>query len=105
VGKLAKAEGLNVTGVASSTEKCGWIVNDLGFDGAINYKTDDINAKLTEFAPKGVDIYFENTGGPIQQHVIDHINTHGGAIVCFMIIKLQRMCRALLVPSNQKTHH
>jgi NADPH-dependent curcumin reductase CurA len=85
VGQLAKAEGLNVTGVAGSAEKCGWIVNDLGFDGEINYKTDDIGAKLTEFAPKGVNIYFENTGGPIQQHVIDHMNAHGRAIVCGMI--------------------
>jgi NADPH-dependent curcumin reductase CurA len=85
VGQLAKAEGLNVIGVAGSDEKCSWIVNELGFDGAINYKTDDIDTKLTELAPKGVDIYFENTGGPIQHHVVDHINAHGRVIVCGMI--------------------
>jgi NADPH-dependent curcumin reductase CurA len=85
VGQLAKAEGLTVIGVAGSAEKCDWIVNDLGFDGAINYKTDDIDAKLTELAPNGVDIYFENTGGPIQHHVFDHINAHGRVIVCGMI--------------------
>ena len=62
VGQLAKAEGLKVIGAAGDSEKCDWIVNDLGFDGAINYKTDDIAAKLKELAPKGVDIYFENTG-------------------------------------------
>jgi hypothetical protein len=85
VGQLAKAEGLNVVGVAGSDEKCNWIVNDCGFDGAINYKTDDIDSKLAELAPKGVDIYFENTGGPIQHHVIEHMNAHGQVIVCGMI--------------------
>jgi NADPH-dependent curcumin reductase CurA len=85
VGQLAKAEDLNVIGVAGDDEKCNWIVNELGFDGAINYKTDDIAAKLAELAPKGVDIYFENTGGPIQQHVIDSMNPHGRIVVCGMI--------------------
>ena len=57
----------------------------MGFDGAINYKTDDIGAKLTELAPKGIDIYFENTGGPIQQQVFDRMNAHGRIVVCGMI--------------------
>ena len=85
VGQLAKAEGLNVIGVAGSDEKCDWIVNELGFDGAINYKSDDIAARLAELAPGGIDIYFENTGGPIQQHVFDRMNAHGRIVVCGMI--------------------
>ncbi len=85
VGQLAKAEGLNVIGVAGDDEKCDWIVSELGFDGAINYKTDDIAAKLTELAPKGIDVYFENTGGPIQQHVFERMNAHGRIVVCGMI--------------------
>lgn len=85
VGQLAKAEGLNVIGVAGNDEKCDWIVSELGFDGAINYKTDDIGAKLTELAPKGIDVYFENTGGPIQQQVFDRMNAHGRIVVCGMI--------------------
>lgn len=85
VGQLAKAEGLNVIGVAGGDEKCDWIVSELGFDGAINYKTDDIAAKLAELAPNGIDIYFENTGGPIQQHVVDGMNAHGRIVVCGMI--------------------
>ena len=85
VGQLAKADGLRVIGVAGSAEKCDWIVNELGFDGAINYKTDDIDAKLTELAPKGVDVYFENTGGAIQQHIFEHMNAHGRIAVCGMI--------------------
>jgi len=85
VGQLAKAEGLNVIGVTGDDEKCDWLVNELGFDGAINYKTDDLAAKLKALAPKGIDIYFENTGGPIQQHVFDRMNAHGRIVVCGMI--------------------
>ena len=85
VGQLAKAEGLNVIGVAGDDEKCDWIVDDLGFDGAINYKTDDIASKLAELSPNGVDIYFENTGGPIQNHVFERMNAHGRIVVCGMI--------------------
>ncbi len=85
VGQLAKADGLHVIGVAGDDEKCGWIVDELGFDAAINYKTDDIAARLDELAPNGVDIYFENTGGPIQQHVFDRMNAHGRIVVCGMI--------------------
>lgn len=85
VGQLAKAEGLTVIGVAGSDDKCAWLTEELGFDGAINYKTDDIDTKLTELAPKGIDLYFENTGGAIQQHVFNHINAHGRIMVCGMI--------------------
>ncbi|MBT8150949.1 MAG: NADP-dependent oxidoreductase [Gammaproteobacteria bacterium] len=85
VGQLAKADDLNVIGVAGSDEKCDWVVSELGFDGAINYKTDNIAAKLAGLAPNGVDIYFENTGGPIQQHVFDSMNAHGRIVVCGMI--------------------
>ena len=85
VGQLAKADGLNVIGVAGDDEKCDWIVNELGFDGAINYKTDAIADKLAELAPQGVDIYFENTGGPIQNHVFELMNAHGRIVVCGMI--------------------
>lgn len=85
VGQLAKADGLNVIGVAGDDEKCDWICSELGFDGAINYKNDDIATKLAQLAPKGVDIYFENTGGPIQHHVFNNMNAHGRIVVCGMI--------------------
>ncbi|NQY35176.1 MAG: NADP-dependent oxidoreductase [Alteromonadaceae bacterium] len=85
VGQLAKAEGLTVVGVVGNDEKADWIVNELGFDGAINYKTDDLEDKLAELTPEGIDIYFENTGGPIQHHVFARMNTHGRIAVCGMI--------------------
>ena len=85
VGQLAKADGLTVIGVVGSDEKANWIINELGFDGAINYKTDDIAAKLAELTPKGIDVYFENTGGPIQHHVFARMNAHGRIVVCGLI--------------------
>lgn len=85
VGQLAKAEGLRVIGVVGSDEKARWIVDELGFDGAINYKTDDIKARLTELTPDRIDVYFENTGGPVQQHVVNRMNAHGRIVVCGMI--------------------
>lgn len=85
VGQLAKAEGLNVIGVVGSDEKADWIVNELGFDAAINYKSDDLEAQLAKHAPKGIDIYFENTGGPIQHLVYDRMNAQGRIVVCGMI--------------------
>lgn len=85
VGQLAKADGLNVIGIVGSDEKADWIVNDLGFDGAINYKSDNHAEQLKKLAPNGVDVFFENTGGPIQKTVFDAMNTHGRIVVCGMI--------------------
>lgn len=85
VGQLAKADGLTVIGVVGSDEKADWIVNELGFDGAVNYKTDDLAEKLAELTPNGIDVYFENTGGPIQHHVFARMNAHGRIAVCGLI--------------------
>ncbi|RVU83512.1 NADP-dependent oxidoreductase [Leucothrix sargassi] len=85
VGQLAKAEGLRVIGVAGGQEKCDWIVNELGFDGAVDYKADNVKEQLTELTPDGIDVYFENTGGPIQHHVFERMNAHGRIAVCGMI--------------------
>ncbi len=85
VGQLAKAEGLRVIGVAGGQEKCDWIVNELGFDGAIDYKADGMQEKLAALTPDGIDVYFENTGGPIQHLVFERMNAHGRIAVCGMI--------------------
>ena len=85
VGQLAKADGLRVIGVAGGTEKCDWIVNELGFDAAIDYKSDNLAEQLAELTPNGIDIYFENTGGPIQSLVFERMNAHGRIAVCGQI--------------------
>ncbi|WP_295898713.1 NADP-dependent oxidoreductase [uncultured Vibrio sp.] len=85
VGQLAKADGLRVIGVVGSDEKADWIVNTLGFDGAINYKSDDLEQQLIELTPDGIDLFFENTGGPIQHAIFNRMNAFGRIMVCGMI--------------------
>jgi NADPH-dependent curcumin reductase CurA len=85
VGQIGKAEGLRVIGTAGTDEKCQWLKDELGFDAAINYKSDDLAQQLKDATPDGVDIYFENTGGKVQHIVFGRMNAHGRIIVCGMI--------------------
>lgn len=85
VGQLAKNEGLRVVGVTGSDEKCSWLQQELGFDVALNYRDPNLRKALAAAVPNGIDIYFENTGGPIQQFAYDRMNVNGRIIVCGMI--------------------
>jgi NADPH-dependent curcumin reductase CurA len=85
VGQLGKAEGLTVVGTAGTDEKCRWLEKELGFDHGINYRSDDLEKQIDEATPNGVDLYFENTGGPVQHIVFNRMNAHGRIIVCGMI--------------------
>lgn len=60
VGQIGKILGMKVIGIAGSDAKCQWIIDDLGFDHAINYKTQDVAAQLKKVAPQGIDCYFDN---------------------------------------------
>ncbi|KAI8060363.1 hypothetical protein BC940DRAFT_337644 [Gongronella butleri] len=84
VGQLAKVKGLRVIGSAGSDDKVAHL-KSIGFDGAFNYKTESTDTKLTELAPNGVDIYFENVGGETLETVINHMNPFGRIIACGMI--------------------
>jgi len=85
VGQIGKAEGLTVIGTAGSDDKCKWLTDELGFDAAINYKSATLEEELKTATPNGVDLYFENTGGPVQHAVFDLMNAHGRIMVCGMI--------------------
>ncbi|MBQ4889213.1 NADP-dependent oxidoreductase [Shewanella sp. MMG014] len=95
VGQLAKADGLHVIGVVGSDEKANWIVDELGFDSAINYKTADLAAELDKLAPQGIDLFFENTAGPIQSLIVDRMNPHGRVMVCGLIADYSKQTPAL----------
>ncbi|XP_035729878.1 prostaglandin reductase 1-like [Vespa mandarinia] len=83
VGQIAKnVFGLNVIGIAGSDEKCKWLVDELGFNSAINYKKQDVSVALKKAAPKGVDLYFDNVGGDISCIVIYQMNPYGRISVC-----------------------
>jgi len=85
VGQIAKAEGLRVIGTAGTDEKCRWLEEELGFDRAINYKSPELAKELAAATPDGVDVYFENTGGPVQHITFGRMNAHGRIVVCGMI--------------------
>ncbi len=90
VGQLAKAEGCRVIGIAGGPEKCRWLTRDLGFDGAIDHRTQDISAELARLAPNGVDINFENVGGAVMDAVMAHMNTFSRMPLCGMISTYNR---------------
>lgn len=82
VGQIAKARGLTVIGIAGSDDKCKWLTNDLGFDHAINYKTESVRDVLKQYAPQGVDAYFDNVGGEISSTVINQMRNFGRVASC-----------------------
>ncbi|WP_411966157.1 NADP-dependent oxidoreductase [Haloferax sp. YSMS24] len=86
VGQIAKLNGCRVVGFAGSDEKTTWLTDELGFDAAINYKTtDDYRAELDDVVPEGVDVYFDNVGGPITDAVFTKLNLDARVAVCGQI--------------------
>ncbi len=80
--QIAKLMGCRVVGIAGSDEKCAWLVDDLGIDGAINHRTDDIPARLRELCPQRIDVFFDNTGGPILDAVLGRLADHARVVLC-----------------------
>jgi NADPH-dependent curcumin reductase CurA len=85
VGQIGKIKGCRVIGLAGGAAKCAWIVDELGFDGAIDYKTQEIGPMLDRLCPDGVDIDFENVGGAIMDAVFNRLNRNGRMALCGMI--------------------
>ena len=84
VGQLAKAWGCRVVGIAGGKEKCDY-VRSLGFDACVDYKSGDLYVSLKEACPKGVDVYFENVGGPILDTLLRLMNLRSRIVVCGLI--------------------
>ncbi len=84
-GQIAKIKGCRAVGLAGSDEKCRWIVDELGFDAAINYKTEDVPAALKKACPDGIDVYFDNVGGDILNACLKQMNLNGRIPTCGLI--------------------
>jgi NADPH-dependent curcumin reductase CurA len=82
VGQIAKIKGCRVVGIAGGPEKCRFIVDDLGFDAAIDYKHEDVRAALRERCPDRVDVYFDNVGGEILDAVLTRLARHARIVIC-----------------------
>lgn len=82
VGSLAKIKNAHVVGLSSTDEKCALLTNKLNYDAAINYKTQDLSARIKTLFPNGIDVYFDNVGGPILDTALEHLNQYARVVCC-----------------------
>ena len=85
VGQIAKIKGCRVIGIAGTSKKCGWTKDELGFDEAINHRTEDVPQALAADCPDGIDIYFDNVGGAILDACPKLMNLRGRIVTCGLI--------------------
>ncbi len=82
VGQVAKHKGCRVVGIAGGKEKCDFVVDELGFDACIDYKSGSVRDGLKTHCPNGVDVYFDNVGGDILDTVLTRINLKARIVIC-----------------------
>ena len=82
VGQIAKIKGCRAVGIAGGADKCRYLVDELGFDGAVDYKSGDVKKGLKEYCPKGIDVYFDNVGGDILDAALSQLARHARIIIC-----------------------
>jgi NADPH-dependent curcumin reductase CurA len=85
VGQLAKARGCRAVGIAGSKAKCDYVVNELGLDACVNYKTEQFAEDLAAATPNGIDIYFDNVGGKVTEAAFERLNTFARIPLCGLI--------------------
>lgn len=81
-GQIGRVKGCRVVGVAGSAEKCAWLTDELGFDGAINYRDEDLAAALDRLCPDGIDVFFDNVGGEVLDLALARLNLHARVVLC-----------------------
>jgi NADPH-dependent curcumin reductase len=82
VGQIAKIKGCRAVGIAGGAAKCRYLVDELGFDAAIDYKAEDVREGLRTHCPKGVNVYFDNVGGDILDIVLTRLTLHARVVIC-----------------------
>jgi NADPH-dependent curcumin reductase CurA len=82
VGQIAKIKGCRAVGIAGGEEKCRYVVEELGFDACVDYKTGNLRAQLKDACPNGVDVYFDNVGGEILDTALTLINMKARIVIC-----------------------
>ncbi len=81
-GQIARIQGARVIGIAGGEAKCGWLTEAARFEAAIDYKAEDVAARLAELCPDGIDVLFENVGGEIFEASLDHLALHARIALC-----------------------
>jgi len=82
VGQIAKLKGCRAVGIAGGEEKCRHVVEDLGFDAAVDYKADNVAKSLRQRCPDGIDVYFDNVGGEILDAALAQLRRHARVVLC-----------------------
>ena len=82
VGQIGKLKGCRVVGIAGGAEKCSWLVEELGFDAAIDYKSGNLFKDLKAACAGGIDVYFDNVGGQTLETVLFQMNLYGRIVCC-----------------------
>jgi NADPH-dependent curcumin reductase CurA len=95
VGQIAKRDGAHVIGIAGGPRKTEYLVNQLGFDEAIDYKNEGVSARLKSLAPEGVNVFFDNVGGPVLDAVLDNIAMQGRVIICGAVSQYNHMDKVI----------
>jgi NADPH-dependent curcumin reductase CurA len=99
VGQIAKLKGCRVVGIAGGPEKCEWITGELGFDAAIDYKSEGVDTALREHCPEGVDVYFDNVGGEILDAALARLARGARVVICGAISQYNNL-DSMRGPSN-----
>jgi NADPH-dependent curcumin reductase len=82
VGQIAKIKNCRVVGIAGGAEKCHYISHELGYDAAIDYKSENVKQSLRNHCPEGIDVYFDNVGGAILDAALAQIKLHARIVIC-----------------------
>jgi NADPH-dependent curcumin reductase CurA len=82
VGQIGKIAGCRVIGIAGGPDKCAWLTGELGFDAAIDYKSEKVRSRLRELCPAGVDVFFDNVGGEILNDVLARLALRARVVIC-----------------------
>ena len=99
VGQIARIKGCRAIGIAGGPDKCRWLVEELGFDAAIDYKGEDVRKMLREHAPAGVDVFFDNVGGQILEHGLARL-ARGARVVISGAVSQYNATEAPRGPAN-----
>jgi NADPH-dependent curcumin reductase CurA len=86
-GQIARIQGCRVVGIAGGAAKCRVLTEELGFDAAIDYRSEDVSARLRETCPKGIDVFFDNVGGPILDAALARLAMRGRVVLCGAITR------------------
>ena len=81
-GQIARRKGCRVVGIAGGREKCSWLTDEARFDASIDYKSEDVGARLSELCPDGIDVFFDNVGGEVLDEVLARIARGARIVLC-----------------------